>query len=692
MGRAEDRPRVPAPVALPATSADAVRGLSSSRPFRRMAMAGGAASLGDWMGFLAIIALTADIMGETRAAAFAVSGVMAARVIPSLLLAPVAGVFVDRWDRKRVLIVTHVGRGIIMALIPFTQELLALILATLLIEILSSFFAPAKDAVFPTLVRRDQLMSANQINLVLTYGMLPLAGVLYAVIVETTTRLAPADGLLALRPIAVPIWFNALTFLVAAALIRTITIRRAPVTMDRTPERVSAQFTEGLLFVAGHPIIRLLILGVMLVAATAGVVITTGEFFAGLLNAGPSGFGVLVASVGLGMVVGLLAASPLSRRIRPDRLFGPGLVVAGSGLVLTAIARDLTGALPAAVLMGAGAGLVFIIGYTVLQQRADDRIRGRTFGAFNAGIRVSIFLATIGVPFAIGVIGRERRTGVVVDGVTSFVYPYTFGGIRLSLIAAGLAAVVGGLMLQLALAAALRTEERRAADPVDGMDVIGVGPGGLARRGLFVAFEGGDGSGKSTQLRLLRDHLEELGMPVVVTREPGGTAIGEGIREILLDPASAAMDDRAEALLYAAARAQHVAEVIEPALAEGKVVLCDRFIDSSIVYQGAGRALGEVKVEELNLWATGQVVPDVIILLDVAAEEGLRRAGAEAEPDRLEAAGEPFHATVRDAYRRRADAEPHRWLLLDGSAPVDALHVTILDDVLQALAPYRTGA
>ena len=692
MGRAEDRPRVPAPVALPATSADAVRGLSSSRPFRRMAMAGGAASLGDWMGFLAIIALTADIMGETRAAAFAVSGVMAARVIPSLLLAPVAGVFVDRWDRKRVLIVTHVGRGIIMALIPFTQELLALILATLLIEILSSFFAPAKDAVFPTLVRRDQLMSANQINLVLTYGMLPLAGVLYAVIVETTTRLAPADGLLALRPIAVPIWFNALTFLVAAALIRTITIRRAPVTMDRAPERVSAQFTEGLLFVAGHPIIRLLILGVMLVAATAGVVITTGEFFAGLLNAGPSGFGVLVASVGLGMVVGLLAASPLSRRIRPDRLFGPGLVVAGSGLVLTAIARDLTGALPAAVLMGAGAGLVFIIGYTVLQQRADDRIRGRTFGAFNAGIRVSIFLATIGVPFAIGVIGRERRTGVVVDGVTSFVYPYTFGGIRLSLIAAGLAAVVGGLMLQLALAAALRTEERRAADPVDGMDVIGVGPGGLARRGLFVAFEGGDGSGKSTQLRLLRDHLEELGMPVVVTREPGGTVIGEGIREILLDPASAAMDDRAEALLYAAARAQHVAEVIEPALAEGKVVLCDRFIDSSIVYQGAGCALGEVKVEELNLWATGQVVPDVIILLDVAAEEGLRRAGAEAEPDRLEAAGEPFHATVRDAYRRRADAEPHRWLLLDGSAPVDALHATILDDVLQALAPYRTGA
>jgi dTMP kinase len=215
MGRAAGQTRTPAPVALPATSADAVRGLWSSRPFRRMAIASGAASLGDWMGFLAIIALTADIMGPTRAAAFAVSGVMAARVVPSLLLAPVAGVFVDRWDRKRVLVITHVGRGLIMALIPFTQEVLALVLATLFMEVLSSMFGPAKDAVFPTLVRREQLMSANQINLILTYGMLPVAGVLYAVLVASAGRFATAGSFIAVRPIALPIWFNALTFLSA---------------------------------------------------------------------------------------------------------------------------------------------------------------------------------------------------------------------------------------------------------------------------------------------------------------------------------------------------------------------------------------------------------------------------------------------------------------------------------------------
>jgi dTMP kinase len=164
------------------------------------------------------------------------------------------------------------------------------------------------------------------------------------------------------------------------------------------------------------------------------------------------------------------------------------------------------------------------------------------------------------------------------------------------------------------------------------------------------------------------------------------------VRAILLDPASSALTDRAEALLYAAARAQHVAEVIEPALATGKVVLCDRFIDSSIVYQGAGRDLGEARVEDLNLWATGQVVADVIVLLDVGVEEGLRRAGADGALDRLETAGEEFHAKVRSAYRRRAAAEPHRWVLLDATDPVATIHARILQDVLLAIAPYRSGA
>ena len=670
------------PVALPATSATALRALLGSPPFRRMAAATGTSALGDWIGFLAIIALTADILGPTRAAAFAVSGVMTARVLPSLLLAPVAGVFVDRWNRKRVLIVTDLGRATVMALIPFTDEILTLVLATLVIEVLSALFAPAKDAVFPTLVRRDQLVTANQINLVLTYGALPLAGVLYAVLVVLGQRVAPAGSLLALRPSTLPIWFNAVSFVVSAAFIAAIPVRRHAGATREAGEAVGAAFREGIEFVAGRPVIRALIGGVMVAAATAGVVISTGEFFADLLNAGPSGFGVLVAAVGVGMVGGLLLAGPLSRRVRPEWLFPPALGGAGLGLAAAAVTPGIVTAVPAAIVMGAGAGVVFIVGYTVLQQRAEDRIRGRVFGAFNAGVRLAIFGATVAVPFTIGLVGREARV-VGPDGAA--VYPYVFGGIRLTLLATAALAVLGALVVARVLRAALRRERLAAGDDP-------AAPVVPRPRGMLVAFEGGDGTGKSTQIGLLRDHLTALGLRVVVTREPGGTAIGERVREVLLDPGSAAMTDRTEALLYAAARAQHVAEVIVPALEDGAVVLCDRFIDSSVVYQGAGRGLGEPRVEALNLWATAGVLADLVVLLDLDAEEGLRRAVADAGPDRLEAAGDAFHGAVRAAYRRRAAAEPHRWLLLDASRPVEELHERIRGDVAVALAPLLEAA
>jgi dTMP kinase len=143
-------------------------------PFRNLLYATFTTSLGDWIGVLAILALTKSILGPTRAAAFALSGVMIARVLPTLALGPVAGVFVDRWDRRRLLIATDIGRGVVMALVPFAQDVWALFLATLIIETMSTLFIPAKDAVIPNLVRRDQLVQANQMNLAAGYGTLPL--------------------------------------------------------------------------------------------------------------------------------------------------------------------------------------------------------------------------------------------------------------------------------------------------------------------------------------------------------------------------------------------------------------------------------------------------------------------------------------------------------------------------------------
>lgn len=189
----------------------------------------------------------------------------------------------------------------------------------------------------------------------------------------------------------------------------------------------------------------------------------------------------------------------------------------------------------------------------------------------------------------------------------------------------------------------------------------------MSGRGRLIAFEGGEGCGKSTQAARL---AEALG--AVLTREPGGTAVGERIRRILLDPDVTGLSPRAEALLMAAARAQHVDEVIEPALAAGRDVVTDRYVGSSLAYQGHGRGLDVDALTELNQWATARVWPDVVVLLDVpATEAAARRARDGRRPDRLEAEEGAFHERVADGFRRLAAADTDHWIVVDGSGTVD---------------------
>ncbi|HTE70011.1 MAG TPA: dTMP kinase, partial [Actinomycetes bacterium] len=185
--------------------------------------------------------------------------------------------------------------------------------------------------------------------------------------------------------------------------------------------------------------------------------------------------------------------------------------------------------------------------------------------------------------------------------------------------------------------------------------------------GRLIAFEGVEGAGKSTQLELLRRQLEGRGREVVVTREPGGTPVGERVRALLLDP-EVEIHPRAEALLFAAARAELVERVIRPALERGAVVLCDRYLDSSLAYQGGARGLGRGPVEEVNRLATGGLLPDLVVLLDLDPADGLRRR--QGDRDRIEAQDLDFHRRVREAFRALAAADPNRFAVVDGAAPV----------------------
>lgn len=207
--------------------------------------------------------------------------------------------------------------------------------------------------------------------------------------------------------------------------------------------------------------------------------------------------------------------------------------------------------------------------------------------------------------------------------------------------------------------------------------------------GRFIVFEGGDGAGKSTQAALLADSLRGKGHAVLLTREPGGTQIGEKIRALVLDHGQGTVDARTEALMYAAARAAHVEQVIRPALAAGTMVICDRFVDSSLAYQGIGRSLGIDAVRSINNFATGGLCPDVTVLLDVSPTDGRTRrtVGADGAPlpeDRLESEPDEFHSRIRDAFILLASRNPRRYLVLDASTGVSAL-ATIINSAIDAL-------
>lgn len=208
----------------------------------------------------------------------------------------------------------------------------------------------------------------------------------------------------------------------------------------------------------------------------------------------------------------------------------------------------------------------------------------------------------------------------------------------------------------------------------------------MAHSGLFIAFEGGDGTGKSTHLTRVADHLERLGHVVVRTREPGGTEVGKRIRELVLHY-DGDIEPRAEAMLFAADRAHHVATVVRPALKRGEIVVQDRYIDSSVAYQGSGRDLGANEVRELSLWATRGLLPDLVVLLDLDPEAARARMHADRDSlDRLEREAFDYHRRVREQFLALAATDPERYLVVDVNREKDAVAADIRARIDELLA------
>ena len=210
--------------------------------------------------------------------------------------------------------------------------------------------------------------------------------------------------------------------------------------------------------------------------------------------------------------------------------------------------------------------------------------------------------------------------------------------------------------------------------------------GVFSDHGLFVCFEGGEGAGKSTQSTLLRDWLAERGHSVLLTFEPGDTGVGKELRRIVLDPATGELSDRTEALLYAADKAEHVDHVVLPALARGDVVITDRYVDSTLAYQGAGRTLDVAEVEAVARWATGDLRPHLTVVLDLAPEAGLGRFD---ERDRIEGQSLEFHQRVRQGFLDLAAADPDHYVVLDARAAIDEIALAIRERVAPLLGLVR---
>ena len=674
---------VPVPPEAPVDSGMGAVGLVAKlravlrvRDFRRLWLSMSLSSFGDWLGLLAITATATSLVNGFAAANFALGGVLLFRLLPAIVLGPLAGAFADRFDRRKTMVVVDVLRFGLFASIPIVDNLIWLFVAQFLIEAFTLFWIPAKEAAVPNMLRKDQLEPANQLSLVTTYGLTPvLAAIVFAVLTSVGGRLS--DVIPGVDEVDLALYLNALTFLVAAVVIwnlPSISGRRSA-SWVKSQESFLGSLKHGFSFAGHTPLVRGLIIGITGAMAAAGVIIATGQAFANAHGGGDAAYGLLFGAVFVGLGSGIAFGPSIARDLARERIFGVAIVGAGAMVLLMSWTFTLWIALLLVVFMGFFAGIAYLAGFTLLGTEVEDEIRGRTFAIVQSLVRAALILSLAIVPFFVGFIGRHH-----VDlGIATV--PLT--GERVMLFVAGLLALGVGVL-------SYRQMDDGRPVPLLADVVTAIRRDTTARRrpggGVFIAFEGGEGAGKSTQVRRLQEWLTNEGLVARATFEPGATPSGAGIRSIVLDRAHTGIASRSEALLYAADRAQHVHDVLRPALDAGEVVITDRFVDSSLAYQGAGRTIPMDDVRMLSRWATEGLEPDLTVVLDLPPDVGLARARGRAVADRLESESLDFHQRVRQTFLALAEADPDRYLVVDARQTPDEIAATIRVRVAELLS------
>lgn len=681
--------------------------------FRRLWMAIAISSLGDWLGLLATTALAAYLTKNSSGLAqgAAVSGVLLTRLLPDLLLGPIAGALVDKIDRRKIAVIGDTAAGLLYLSIAVGGNLTWLLIAQFLVEAVGLFTNPSKQAMMVNIVPRERLAVANQLNYVSIYGMVPVAAALFALL-STIAQFFGAPGAEgASRPSAlisgptsslaidIALAIDAATyFFVAATVLFSRNMIPGVVSERSVGQSIFSLIKEGVSFVKNSRVMRSIYIGILGAFGAGGLTAGVAQAYVSSLGAGNAGYGILFGSVFTGLAVGMLIGPKVVPTVPRRMVFTSSIGGAGLVLIVMSLLQDFVGATLAAALMGLFAGVAWINGFTMIGHEVSDALRGRVFAFVMSSVRLTL-LATIAVgPIIAGAVGS---------------HVVRIGTFRWSLSGAALVLAAGGLVAVLVSGYA-------------GRQVRGGSSGGLLRRwmghrrpenlidesehaGVLLAVEGSDPLRVADYASAIVAELSEQGFVVVVRSVADPEGLAAHMRPVVREVTGS----QAEALRAGADLAELVADRIRPDLLAGSVVVTTGFVDDVVVRYGVQSAMGEERVLRLAQWSVGGLRPDLTLLIDAApvagapsdahapdpAESGLdvpiiegagaATSGADSGPSRAEGVATAAEELLPDpvnAFRDRASAAPERYLVLTphASDPV-SLSAEVVERIASAL-------